>query len=62
MATQPKKPRGTSINNIQSNLINTDNEDAIEIVHIKPVEFREIVRGFFPKGQSKLSITMSCPY
>ena len=62
MATQPKKPRGTSINNIQSNPVNTDNKDAIESVHIKRVEFREIVGGFFPQGQSKLSITMSCPY
>ena len=62
MTAQPKKPRGTSVNNTQSNLLNTDNEDAIESVHIKRVEFREIVRGFFPQGQGKLSITMSCPH
>ena len=27
-----------------------------------PIEFRENVRAFFPQGQSKLSVTMGCPY
>ena len=62
MATQPKKPSGTSINNIQSNLVNTDTENAIESVRIKPVEFREIARAFNPRGQSKLSVIMRCPF
>ena len=62
MDTQPNKPSGTSINNIQSNLVNTDTENAIESVHIKPVEFREIARAFNPQGQSKLSVIMKCPY
>ena len=51
-----------SINNIQSNLVNTDTENAIESVRIKPVEFREIARAFNPRRQSELSVIMRCPY
>ena len=47
---------------IQSNLVNTDTEAAIESVHIKWVEFRENVRAFFSQGQNKLSVIMMCLY
>ena len=42
--------------------VNTDTEGAIESVRIKRVELRVNVRAFFTKGQSKLSVIMSCPY
>ena len=38
-----------------------DTEGTIECVRIKRVEFRENVRAFFPREQSKLSVIMSCP-
>jgi len=52
---------------IQSNLVDTDTEGAIEIArikggaHIKRVEIRETVRAFFPQGHSKLSVLSGCP-
>ena len=36
--------------------ISTDTEWAIESVRIKPVQFRENVRAYFPQGQGILSI------
>ena len=54
---------------IQSNLFNKDTEGTIKSVRInelgvriKRVEFRENVRAFFPKEQSKLSVIMRCLY
>ena len=53
---------------VQSNSVNTDTEGTMEKgpykrgVRIKPVEFRENIRAFFPQGQSKLSIKMRCLY
>ena len=47
----------------QSNRVNTVTQGAIESVRvngcrrIKRVEFSENVRAFFPRGQSKLSMT-----
>ena len=46
---------------IQSNSVITDTEGAMESVHIKRVEFRENVRVFFQRGQSKLSVITGCP-
>ena len=46
---------------VQSNPINADAKGATETVRIKRGEFRENVRAFFPMGQSKLSVIMTCP-
>jgi len=47
---------------VESNLVTTDNEGAMESVCIKCAQFKENVWVFLPQGQSKLSIIMRCLY
>ena len=55
-------------NKVQSNLVNTDTEGAIESVHVHRVStlsglnLEKKCKGIFPRGQSKLCVNMWCPY
>ena len=53
---------------IQSNPAKTDNKRALAIVHIYGLSrlsgfnLKENVRASFPRGESKLSLIVRCPY